>query len=742
MNLMIDRRTFLKGTGGFLAVSFLLPSAVFAQQAAANAGPELPGDLRNHPQLSSWLRINADGTVNLFIGKVELGQGALTAVGQVAAEELVIDFNRLVILAGDTELCPDEGTTAGSQTMPNCAPAVQQAAAEIRAILRKLAAEKLGVGEDTLTLADGTITSGGQSVTYWDLVADLQLEVDATGTAPLLPIAEHKVIGQNIPRVDIPAKMTGEAIFVQEMNPEGVLYGAIARPPTYKATLNDVDLAPIEAMPGVRQVIRNGSFLGVIAERQDQAWAAADALERTANWNVPTGLPGHDGMEEWLLTAEAEEKEWKNTVRADGTAVAETYEAQYYRPYHMHGSIGTSAAIAQKGEDGKITVWTHSQSVWATAAAIEKMLGLAEGMVHAIHTEGSGCYGHNMADDAAADACLLANAMPGTPIKLQYTRAGEHKWEPYGSAMVNKLSATLDAEGNILDWEHHIYSTPHGSRPGGNPGNLLSARYLDPPFEQPTPNDGGPPNFSATRNGLTNYELPGERVVTHFIREMPLRVSSTRGLGAYANVVAIEQFIDELAVKAGADPVEYRLRFLKDERMRDVLTRCAEAFGWDNYERQPNRGRGIAIARYKNYAAMTAVAVEVQVTRRNGLVRVLRAVTANDGGHIVSPDGMANQVEGGAIQAFSWALKEEVKFDNTQVLSTDWASYPILTFGEVPPVENVLIDRPGEPYLGNGESSQGPAGAAVANAIADAIGTRMRHGPYTPDRVLDAIRNA
>lgn len=739
VNMTIDRRTFLKGTTGFLAVSFLLPQDLFAQTAAAT-GPELPGDLEDHPRLASWIRINADGTVTLMIGKVELGQGAKTAVGQVCAEELVIDFNRLQIIAGDTDLSPDEGTTAGSQTMPNCAPAVQQAAAEVRQILRSMAAAKLGVAAEDLVLNDGTITAGDKVVTYWDLVAELDLQVEATGTAPLLPLSEHRVIGQNIPRVDIPAKMLGQPAFVQEMHLDGMMYGAIARPPTYKARLTAIDTAAAEAMPGVRKVVRNGSFLAVIAEREEQARAAAAALQAAAQWEVTASMPGHEGIFDWLQTTTSEEKEWKAaTPRTDGKAVAGTHEATYFRPYHMHGSIGPSAAIAQQGDDGRITVWTHSQSVWATAAAIEKLLGLEEGKVHAIHTEGAGCYGHNMADDAAADACILAAAMPGTPIKLQYTRAEEHQWEPYGSAMVNRISANLDADGNILDWEHHIWSTPHGNRPGGNPGRLLSGLYVDPPFEQPVPNDGGPPNFSATRNGLANYEFPSERVVTHFVREMPLRVSSTRGLGAYANVMAIEQFIDELAVKAGADPVEYRLRYLKDERMRACLTRCAEAFGWDSFEKGRNTGRGIAIARYKNYAAMTAVAVEVQVTPRNGLVRVLRAVTATDSGHPVSPDGIINQIEGGLIQSLSWTLKEEVKFDQTRVLSSDWASYPILTFGEVPPVENIVMDRPGDPYLGTGEASQGPTGAAVANAIADATGVRMRRVPFTPDRVKAAI---
>lgn len=346
-----------------------------------------------------------------------------------------------------------------------------------------------------------------------------------------------------------------------------------------------------------------------------------------------------------------------------------------------------------------------------------------------------------MADDAAADAALLAAAMPGTPVKLQYTRAHEHQWEPYGSAMVNKVSANVDAEGNILDWEMHIWSTPHGTRPGGNAGRLLSGRYVEPPFEMPVPNDGGPPNYAAARNGIALYEFPSQKVYTHFVREMPLRVSSTRGLGAYANVHALEQFIDELAHNAGADPLEFRLRYLKDERARDVLQTAADKFGWDSFEKGRNRGRGIAFARYKNYAALTAVAMEVEVAPRNGRVRVIRAVAANDSGQIVSPDGIANQIEGGMIQSLSWSLKEEVKFDQTGVLSRDWASYPILTFGEVPPIEVALVNRPGEPYLGTGESAQGPTAAALGNAIFDAVGVRVRQLPYTPDRVKSAIDN-
>ncbi|MCF8485015.1 MAG: molybdopterin-dependent oxidoreductase [Rhodobacteraceae bacterium] len=734
-SLVMGRRGFLAATG-FLALSFAVPHGAFAA-----GDSKLPSDLEKNPMLNSWIRINSDGTVTLLIGKVELGQGAVTMAAQCCADELMIDINRLNVISGDTRVCPDEGTTAGSQSAPYCAPAVQQASADVRLMLTKMAAEKLGAKIEDLVVEDGMISApGGAHVTYWELVTGDELNVAATGEGHLIDPMKYRYMGKSVIRLDIPAKMTGDKVFIQETNPEGVKYGAVARPPTYKATLVKADIDRISAMPGVLKVVQNGSFLGVIADHQDQAWAAAVALETTSEWKVESVLPTSDGIFDWLKTTPSEVTEWVNTPRVGGGDAAKVIENEYMRPYHMHGSIGTSAAIAQMGADGVMTIHTASQSVFSTATAIQKMLGLEEGKVQCVHTQGSGCYGHNNADDASADAALLAAAMPGTPIKLQYTREQEHAWEPYGSAMVMQTKAGVDADGNILDWNMEIYSTPHGTRPGGNPGNLLSARYLETPFEMPTPKDGGAPNYAATRNGIPAYTFPGTRVATHYITEMPLRVSSTRGLGAYANVFAIESFMDELARNAGADPVEYRLRYLEDPRARDVLTKCAETFGWDTWEARPGFGRGIAFARYKNLAAYTAVAVEVQVTARNGRVRVVRAVAANDSGQMINPDGITNQIEGGLIQSLSWTLKEEVKFDDTKVLSRDWASYPIITFNEVPPVTVALIDRPGEPFLGTGESSQGPTSAAVGNAVFDAVGARVTRLPMTPDRVKAAMK--
>lgn len=735
----LDRRSLLKAAGS-LSLAFTIPLSAEAQ-APAPQRPRLPGDLATTPRLDSWLRINADGTVTLMVGKVELGQGILTAVAQVCAEELDIDIGRIRIISGDTALVPNEGVTAGSFSMPNCATAVRHASAEARGILVGLAALKLGQPAQSLSVTDGMVSApGGASAAFWDLVTGKELAVDATGQATLKAASAHRYIGRPLPRLDLPAKLTGGDIFLQDLRPAGMLHGRIVRPPAYKATLVSLETKAVEAMPGVVKVVRNGSFLGVIAQTEDQALAAMKALETAARWQVEVSMPGHEGIYDWLLaTKPARDIPIKAQVRSETTPVARTLEASYRRPYQMHASIGPSAAVATLA-DGVMTIQTHSQSVFETGAAIAQMLGLPGDKVRCQHVQGSGCYGHNMADDAAADAALLAAAVPGQPVRLQYTRAQEHLWEPYGSAMVVKTQASLDKDGNVLDWTLDLWSTPHGTRPGGQAGNLLSARYLEKPFAIPVPQNGGPPNYAADRNAIALYEFPGHKVTTHFITQMPVRVSSTRGLGAYGNVFAIESFIDELAVAAGIDPVGYRLRFLKDERARAVLVKAAEAFGWERWQKRPDHGRGIAFARYKNVAAYCAVALEVAVDRSTGVVRVLRATAANEAGEIVNPDGIANQIEGGLIQSLSWSLKEEVKFDDTRILSDGWDSYPILTFSETPPVEVVLIDRKGAPFLGTGEASQGPTGAALANAVADATGARLRQLPFTPERVRAALK--
>jgi nicotinate dehydrogenase subunit B len=737
----ISRRSLLK-TAGYLSLHFPLVLPIQEALSAIPSEPvHLPGDLQTNRKLSAWIRVNADQTITLLVGKVELGQGVLTAVGQVCAEELDVDISRVRITSGDTRLVPNEGVTAGSFSMPYCATAVQYASAEVRHILLSLAAEKWSLPIESLQVKDGVIASAtGKTVSYWDLVLGAALEREATGAIAPKDPSLYRYIGQSMPRIDFPLKMTGQSIFVQELRLPGMLHARVVRPPSYRSKLLSVNLNRVKAMPGVVKVVRNGSFLGVIAKRMSQASAASEVLAKSAKWQTDTQMPTHEGIFDWLLKAPTHSvKAIKSQARAGSETVAQTLQATYQRPFHMHASIGTSCAVATFTNEGEMVIHLHSQSVFETGLSIAKMLGLPPEKVHCKHMQGSGCYGHNMADDVAADAALLAKEVMGSPVRLQYTRAEEHQWEPYGSAMVVKTQANLSESGEILDWDLKLWSNPHQVRPNGDPGNLLSARYLEKPFDLVIPENGGPPNYAADRNAIALYEFKGHKVTTNFITEMPVRASSTRGLGAYANVFSIESFMDEIASKLQVDPVEHRLRYLKDSRARDVLQKVTSLMGPRPAPKTPNTGRGVAFARYKNIATYCAVAMEVQVNPQTGHIRVLKAFVAADAGQLVNPDGVKNQLEGGLIQSLSWTLKEEVKFSETAILSEDWASYPILKFSEVPPVQIELINRPGMPFLGAGEAAQGPSSAALANAVFDAVGVRLRSIPFTPDRVKESM---
>jgi CO/xanthine dehydrogenase Mo-binding subunit len=416
-----------------------------------------------------------------------------------------------------------------------------------------------------------------------------------------------------------------------------------------------------------------------------------------------------------------------------------TLEAVYLRPYQLHASIGPSCAVAL-AEAGALTVWTHAQGVYPLRAALAEMLQLAPDKVRCIHMEGSGCYGHNGADDAAADAALVAMALPGRPVRVQWMRDQEHAWEPFGAAMVTRVRASLDNRGSIVDWHYEVWSNAHSTRPGGA-GNLMPAWHLERPFTQPPPEPIPQPTGGGDRNAIPLYKFANTRVIHHFIPEMPLRVSALRGLGAYMNVFSLESFMDELALAAGADPIEFRLRHLQDARARAVIQLAAEKFGWDPTLQPPKgRGRGFAFAKYKNLAAYTAVAVELEVERETGRIGLRRCVAADDSGEIVNPDGVRNQIEGGIVQSASWTLREAVAFDETRIRSRDWSTYPILRFADLPDtVEVHVIDQPGQPFLGTGESAQGPTAAAIANAVAQATGVRIRELPLTPQRVKAAL---
>jgi CO/xanthine dehydrogenase Mo-binding subunit len=487
----------------------------------------------------------------------------------------------------------------------------------------------------------------------------------------------------------------------------------------------------------VIKIVRDGSFLAVVAEREFQAVTAMRALAAAAKWDVATKLPDEANIFGFIESLPAEDHVIADK-QTDSAPAARTLEAVYRRPYQIHGSIGPSCAVAAFDGDA-LTVWSHAQGMFPLRKAISEMLGLPEAKVRCIHMEGAGCYGHNGADDAAADAALLARALPGRPVRVQWTREQEHQWEPYGPAMLSRARAALDAAGNIVEWFYEVRSNTHSTRPPGA-GQFIAARHLEHAFKPGPPRLGEQPDGAGDRNSVPLYALPNVRVVYHFVPDMPLRVSALRGLGAYHNIFAIESFMDELAAAAGADPVEFRLRHMQEPRARAVMINAAERFGWSSSPLPKGKGRGFAFARYKNLGAYCAVAIEVDVEHESGRVRLGRAVASVDSGQAVNPDGIANQIQGGIVQSASWTLYESVRFNDTRILSQDWSTYPILRFGNVPESVDVhVIDAPGQPFLGTGEAAQGPTAAAIANAVANATGMRIRDLPLDAARVKAAI---
>jgi CO/xanthine dehydrogenase Mo-binding subunit len=729
-----SRRSVLAGSGA-LIVSFSLVSHGFAQDAAA-APPKpvkLPGSLNKDRLLDAWIRVGADGSVSVMTGKAELGQGVDTALIQLAAEELRLDPKTIRLITPDTAVTPNEGYTAGSRSMLDSGNAIRNAAAQVRDILIASAATKLNVDAATLKVENGKIAApSGESLTYGELVSAELLHVEAQPKSKLTAPKDLKLIGHAMPRVDIPAKVTGGPAFLQDLRLPGMLHARVIRPPVYGATLQSVDVAQVEKMPGVKSVFRSGSFLAVIAEKEFQAIKAMRVLAHIAKWQGGQKLPDYPEAYEMLQKAPAD-----TIIVVDnhhpGTA-AKTIEATYHRPYVMHGAIGPSCGVAHY-QDNKLKVWTHNQGVFPLRQAVAQLVNLPIEQVQCVHVNGSGCYGHNGSDDAGADAAFIAFNMPGTPIRVQWMRDDEHTWEPYGPAMLTKVSATLDAQGAITDWNYDVWSTTHGTRPGGARA-LIAGWTKDSPFPQPALKPPTSPESDGNRNAKPPYKLASARVVHHFVKAMPLRVSSLRTLGAYFNIYTNETFMDEVAAAAGVDPVEFRLRHLDDPRAQDVIKLAAEKFGWSKDKLPQGRGRGFGYARYKNSQTYVACAVELGIDRDSGDVRVNRIVAACDSGQVVNPDGLKNQIEGGLMQGMSWTLYEQVRNDGKKITTRDWASYPIMRYSQIPQQVDVhVIDRPDKPFLGAGEASQGPVAGAIGNAIANATGLRMRDLPFTRERM-------
>jgi CO/xanthine dehydrogenase Mo-binding subunit len=727
----LARRAFLANA---LVVTFALSRGALAQ----DQGKKLPQSLAKTPELDAWIRVGADGTITVFTGKAELGQGIRTALTQVAAHELAVLPEQIDLVTADTARTPDEGVTAGSHSMQDSGTAILNAAANVRALLAEAASWQFAIAPGQVEMRDGAAHApDGRQIGYGELAASLSLEVAVRLDMPRRQ-GGKPVIGQSLPRLDIPAKVSGGEAYVQDMRLPGMLHARVVRGPSDGTKVKAVDSAAVEKMPGVVKVVRDGGFMAVIA---DHEWRAVKALHRlqASGWErTEPPIPASD-LRDTIHRLPAQDMPIFDYPGPASPADARSIRVRYSRPHLMHGSIGPSCAMALWENDG-MTVWTHSQGVYPLRKALAELLKLDLEKVRCIHVEGSGCYGHNGADDVAADAALAARAVPGKPVRLQWMREQEHGWEPLGSAMMVEMAAELDGN-KVASWRHDVWSNTHSTRPT-TAGGLLAGREVDPPFAAPTPKPIPMPEGGGARNGNPIYALPNAHGVFHFVEQMPVRVSALRGLGAQMNVFAIESFMDELALATDTDPVAFRLAWLKDERAREAVQRAADRFDWRRRgDGGDGSGTGFAFARYKNLASYCAVAMEVRVDRDSGEIHVPRMVAAVDSGEAVNPDGIRNQIEGGIVQSLSWTTREAVGFDKTHRTSFDWSGYPILRFPSVPGrIDVEVIDRPNQPFLGAGEAAQGPASAALANAVAHALGRRLRDMPLSPVRVKAALR--
>jgi CO/xanthine dehydrogenase Mo-binding subunit len=698
---------------------------------------KLPGSLEANRRLSQWLRVRREGFVEVRTGKVEIGQGIASALAQIAADELDVPLERVRMVPPSTAESPREGVTSGSLSIQDSGTALRHACAEARRIYLERAAARLEAPLDSIAVRDGEFIGAARRTSYWALADDALLEREATGTVAPKRREERRLIGERVERLDLPDKVLGRPRFVHDLELPGLLHGRVVRPPSPDARLASIDLARAQSMPGVMAVVRDGSFLGVVAEREEQAIKAAARLKLDAKWEAPAALPDEAQTAEWLL-AQPHETSVVGEKRADAAApVAQTLRARFTRPFIAHASIGPSCAVARWTGDG-LEVWSQTQGIHNLQADLAIVFGVPGEGVVVRHVEGAGCYGHNGADDVALDAALLARAADGRPVKIVWSREDELGWAPFGPAMAVDLEVDLDGAGEIVAWRGDVYGNGHGVRPGRskNP-TLLAASHLGKPFERaiavnpPVASGGG-----AERNSIPGYSMPAYRVRSHRVLTMPIRASALRALGAFANVFAIEGMADEIAALRGEDPVAWRLRHLEDARARAVVEAAARRGGWQGRAKREGEGWGIGYARYKSFGAYCAVVAHVEVAEE---VRVQRLAIAVDVGLAINPDGVANQVEGGAIQATSWTLREAVRFDRSRITSDTWEAYPILRFSQVPAVDVEVLQQPESPSVGAGEAAQGPTAAAIANAVFDALGVRVRDLPITRERLVSLV---
>lgn len=754
----VSRRDFLKASGALIVSFTIAPESLLAQR--------LDGASSN--QLDGWLAINADGAVTAYTGKCELGHGLFTAQTQLIAEELSVPLNRVKLIQCDTAVTPDQGTTSGAQSHPTNfnQGALALACATARQALLHMGATRFGVMDDQVTLKDGVIsvtTDQSKKVSYGELIGGKKFNLTLNTAAKRKSAHEWTILGTAVPRIEIPAMATGEFEYVHNVRLPGMLYGQVVRPPAMGSTLMSVDEGSLKGMAGMVKVVVKKDFVGVVAEKPWQAIQAANKLKVT--WTASQGLPKQGEIHEYLRGKKpTRDTYFVNSKDVDETIsrAARVVKATYRYPYQMHGSFGTSCAVADV-QNGKATVYSPTQAVYPLRSTLAMLLAMPAESVHVIFRMGSGCYGINGADTVSYDAALLSQAV-GKPVRVQLTRKDEMAWENYGLAFVIDQRAGLDKDGTIVAWDHESWSPTLGGRPGPNsPGSVVTgmlAGFEPAPFAARTPAPD-PSNFANNSNAVPSYlagfvngrgggtgKIRSERVLTHDVQS-PFFTGPLRSPARLQNTFAHESFIDEIAAEIKADPLEYRLRHLSDPRLIDVVKAAAKAGNWQTRPSPSSMqrngtasGRGISCVLYEGDNGYCAVVAEVEVNKNSGQIAVKRLVIANDVGPISNPDGLKNQLEGGALHGLSRTLNEEVTWDDQKVTSIDWRTYRALPVGaDIPKIETVLINRPDARAAGAGETAVTVVAAAIGNAFFDATGVRLRQVPFTPERVKAALRS-